>query len=405
MRNFDKLIIIFVIIAGAAFAAVNVLFIVQDRETTRFHNVEVNRVIREITDTGTIPDTGGYKTILGIYEGSGSGFYVSDNDCVIREVNGRLYRIEYAESRDMSAYLLYMNIILGVFCAAVIGLLIYVRQAIIKPFAGIKELPAELAKGSLTAPLKESRSRYFGKFIWGLDMLRESTEKSRQAELALQKEKKTMLMSLSHDIKTPLSAIKLYSAALSKGIYTDPDKQREAAESINAKADEIEALVSEIMRSGSEDIMSFDVKNGEFYLSQVISGVERYYLDRLTADVFGVGSYSDCLIGGDPDRLTEVLRNIIENAIKYGDGRRIELSFSDEEGCRLITVVNSGCGLPQEELAHIFDSFWRGSNSGSREGSGLGLYICRRLMNAMNGDIFAEIKDGDMRVTVVCRKK
>lgn len=82
----------------------------------------------------------------------------------------------------------------------------------------------------------------------------------------------------------------------------------------------------------------------------------------------------------------------------------ISIDFSDEENCRLITVSNSGCTLSESELNHIFDSFWRGSNTGSQKGSGLGLYICRQLMSGMGGDIFAEIADGYMKVTAVCPK-
>ena len=88
-------------------------------------------------------------------------------------------------------------------------------------------------------PLKESKNRFFGKFLWGLDMLREKLEESKQAQYELMREKKTLLLSLSHDIKTPLSAIKLYSKALSNGIYKEYEKQQEVYESINAKADEI----------------------------------------------------------------------------------------------------------------------------------------------------------------------
>ena len=87
------------------------------------------------------------------------------------------------------------------------------------------------------------------------------------------------------------------------------------------------------------------------------------------------------------------------------DGRCISLSFSEEEDCRLITVSNTGCSLPESELDTIFESFRRGSNSGSQPGSGLGLYICRRLMNEMGGEVFAETEGDLMKVTVVCRKK
>ena len=149
--------------------------------------------------------------------------------------------------------------------------------------------------------------------------------------------------------------------------------------------------------------VSFDVKKGEFYLSEVIGRVRNYYGEKLSGTEFTIAEYPDCLINGDPDRLAEVMKNIIENAIKYGDGQYIRISFSDEENFRLVTVANSGCTLPEEELVYIFDSFRRGSNSADKKGSGLGLYICRCLMTAMDGDIFAEIRGGEMRVTAVCR--
>ena len=100
----------------------------------------------------------------------------------------------------------------------------------------------------------------------------------------------------------------------------------------------------------------------------------------------------------------EVLENIIENAIKYGDGKKIEIRFSDEEDCRLVWVTNSGSSLDETEIPHIFDSFWRGSNAGKVSGSGLGLYICRQLMYKMHGDIFAQSENGNMTVVVVLQK-
>lgn len=403
MKGFDKMIAVTVIIILAAFIVINV--VPTSEQNAKIHNTEINRVVHVIADTGGIPDTGAYETIVGIYpQTDGNDLYASPNDYVIREINGKLYRIEYAEKRNDNSRL-YVNCAAALFAVILLGTMIYLRQTVIKPFTEIRETPFELAKGDLTVPLKERRSRYFGKFIWGLDMLREKLEKTKNAELEMQKEKKTMLMSLSHDIKTPLSAIKLSAQALGRGLYTDPDRQRELAESIAADAGDIEKLVDEIMRANSEELIHFDVNNGEFYLSEVIDRIRAYYTDKLTGTEFTIEEYADCMIHGDPDRLTEVMQNIIGNAEKYGDGRYIHISFSDEEDCRLVTVANSGCTLPENELSFIFDSFRRGSNTGSRPGSGLGLYICRSLMTVMNGDIFAEIQGEEMRMTAVCRKE
>ena len=116
---------------------------------------------------------------------------------------------------------------------------------------------------------------------------------------------------------------------------------------------------------------------------------------------FKIDSYKDCLLNGDPERTIEVIQNLLENAIKYGDGKEISIRLLREENSQLISISNTGCTLDDTELPHIFDSFWRGSNTGANAGSGLGLYICRQLMNRMNGDIFAEIRDRKMIVTVV----
>lgn len=111
------------------------------------------------------------------------------------------------------------------------------------------------------------------------------------------------------------------------------------------------------------------------------------------------------MIHGDFDRIVEVLQNVIENAIKYGDGKKITINLDEEENCKLLTVCNGGCSLAEEELPHIFDSFYRGSNSEKQEGSGLGLYICKELMHKMDGDLFAKIKDREFYMTVVLRKE
>lgn len=405
MKSFNKVIAAAVVFIILAFAVVNVIPNLS-KDSADILNVEINRIVREIEESGNVPDADKYTAVSGIYkQGDSDNFFVSENEYVIREIGGELYRIEYLEQTESTNDLLYVNIALGVVSLFVMLVLFYIRHNILKPFAKITNLPYELSKGNLTMPLKENKNRFFGKFLWGLDMLREKLEESKQAELELKKEKKTMLLSLSHDIKTPLSAIKLYAKALSSGIYKEPEKQQEVYESINIKADEIEKLVAEIMLTETENIISFDIKNGEFYLSEVINSINTYYTDKLTNTDFSIARYTECMLNGDPDRLTEVLQNIIENAIKYGDGKSINLSFSDEEDCRIITVRNSGCTLPQNELAHIFDSFYRGSNVGSKAGNGLGLYICRQLTRAMGGDVFADINGNDMCVSVVCKKK
>ena len=237
-------------------------------------------------------------------------------------------------------------------------------------------------------------------------MLRETLEGNKEKELALQKEKKTLILSLTHDIRTPLSAIRLYAKALAEEIYTTGERRTEACRGIEKNVKEIEEYVNEITVASREDFLQLSVKQGEVYLSDVIEAIRGLYDEKLhdLHTGFQIASYTNLLLKGDADRLIEVLQNLLENAIKYGDGKCISIDFSEEEDCRLITVRNSGCSLKQEELINLFDSFYRGSNVGSADGSGLGLYISRQLMQKMDGEVFAEIKEDDFCATVVVRK-
>lgn len=406
MKKFNRIFVISFIVIFLIFVAASLLVSQTEiTETSKEYLVEISRISNKI-ENGESYSLSNMQFITSVEKCDDENDYNSDKNYAVRIINGQAYRFEYNVATNRKNITIFVNILLSVIAVFIFAMLFFIRQKILKPFSRFSNVPYELSKGNLTAPLTENKSRYFGKFVWGVNVLRENIELQHEKELELQKEKHTLILSISHDIKTPLSAIKLYSRALSGGLYKDTEKQRITAESISKNADEIEHYVSELVKTASDDFLCLDVQNGEFYLSDVISKISSFYTDKLKSLKIGfsVDDYSNCLIKGDADRAIEVLQNVIENAIKYGDGHSIEISFSDEEDCRLVTVKNSGCTLSENELPHIFDSFWRGSNVGSNNGSGLGLYICRQLMLRMDGEIFAEITPPFISITVVLRK-
>ncbi len=406
MKSFYRILIVIISVFAAIFLSANLLLhYCSQPENGRPYRVEINRLALQIAENGLESiDLSECTYVTDITE-FGNDFYSSPKDYIIREINGNLYRFDYSAENVFGSSLpvLIMNIVLGTAAAVVVVVLLYIRVSILLPFERLRDLPYELSKGNLTMPLKENKSRFFGKFLWGMNQLRENMEQQKRRELELQRERKTLLLSLSHDIKTPLSAIKLYAKALSKNLYPDPQKQYEIAENINAKADEIEGYVSKIVTASREDFLSLEVENGEFYLSDLIESIVAYYSEKLTLTKteFLVRRYRNRLLFGNLDRSIEVLQNVIENAQKYGDGSRIELLFSEEDEGILVSVRNHGCTLEKEELPYIFESFWRGKNSENISGSGLGLYICRQLMHKMNGEIFATIDNGVITVVAV----
>ena len=401
MKAFNKIFSVVAIAVILLFVVVNIILAADRTDGSRQYRVEISRLVHEIETNGSA-DISECVYVTNI-ERYGEKFYSTDSDYVIYEINGELYRFDYNINgcSNKTYFMGIVNAVLGVIAILFIVVMLYIKYAILTPFERLSSLPYELSKGNLTTPIEETKNRFFGKFLWGIDVLRENIEQQKQRELEMQKEKKALLLSLSHDIKTPLSAIKLYSAALSKNLYLDAEKQHKIAESITEKADEIEGYVSQIITASREDFLSLEVEMGEFYLSELIEKITGYYREKLALikTDFNVGKYKNCLLSGDLSRSVEVLQNVMENSLKYGDGRRVELIFPEDDECVQIALRNGGCTLSKDDLPHIFESFWRGANAENIRGSGLGLYICRQLMRKMNGEIFAEI-DGDI-ITVI----
>lgn len=408
MKAFNRIFIYIFMIIIALFVISNVMVLNYKNKEGKPYLVEVSRLVREIENNKfEADDIDNCEYIIDVNK-YGNEFYNSNNDYVIREINGELYRFDYKNNSSIEKLnlIVNVNIILGIMAVIVFGVMFYIKIKILTPFEKLRDVPYELSKGNLTVPIKETKNRFFGRFVWGVDMLRENMEQQKERELNLQKDKKMLLLSLSHDIKTPLSSIKLSSKALSKGLYTDKEKQIQITENINAKVDEIESYISQIITASREEFLSLEVNNGEFYLSELVSKIKIYYTEKMEflKINFTIDEYSDCIVNGDLERSIEVVQNIIENSIKYGDGKNIGITFSKEDNGILLTIRNSGCTLQESDITNIFESFWRGTNSRKEKGSGLGLYICRELMHKMNGEIFAQIKEREMYVTVVFLK-
>jgi signal transduction histidine kinase len=387
------------------------------------YNIEINRIMAQLEQGATIEqiDMANYRHINRISflpqtaTASEQTSFFNDETALVRLLNNNsatnntatcgYVRFTYT---DNSAELIQNNLIL--INAAMLVLLVflcivltYLRQQVIKPFETFSSLPAKLAQGRLDEPLQEQKSRFFGRFLWGLDNLRESLLQQRAQSLQLEKDRKTLSLALSHDIKTPLAAVQLYATALRDGLYAEPQKQQESLNNIISKTHEIEDYLNQMVRSSSEDFLALEVQNGEFYLDDLLANLQNSYAEKL--ELLGVAlelsAHNNAILFGDQSRALEAIENVIENALKYGDGKPINLHFSVEEGAQLISIANSGNSLPAQEVAHIFESFWRGSNAQTQSGNGLGLFIVRQIMHQMQGDVYATVNGEIIKITLV----
>ena len=289
--------------------------------------------------------------------------------------------------------------------------LFYLRRVIIRPFRKLKDFARRVAGGNLDVPLAMDRENLFGAFTESFDIMRDELKKARMAEAKANAEKKELVAKLSHDIRTPVASIK--AAAEVGAALASERKTRENYGQIIRKADQIDALVSNLFTATLEELEQLTVAPVDMESSELAAMLE-------SADYFSyaaVPTIPECLLHADRLRLQQVFDNIFANSYKYGGGapqgtgtfpenRKIDVTLRRENGYLAVCIEDCGGGVKEEELPFLKEKFRRGSNTGNLEGAGLGLYISDYFMKEMGGELLVENGENGLRVTVaICLSK
>lgn len=274
---------------------------------------------------------------------------------------------------------------------------IYIHNNIVKPFSNLKGFAGKIAEGNLDAPLEMTKNNMFGAFTESFDIMREELAESRNREVELQRKEKELIASLSHDLKTPITGIKLTTELLSAKIVKrqqsgtwssiDDDDITDKLDNIYKKADQIDVLVSDLFSSTLNDLGEFKVCCTDVLASD-LSSIVRKYDDR---ELIREKKCPDVLINIDIKRMNQVIGNIISNSYKYAN-TEINVEYNLIDKYLEMQISDHGPGVSADELDLITNKFYRGKQqekSGS-SGSGLGLYIAKSLMYKMNGELICE---------------
>jgi len=201
--------------------------------------------------------------------------------------------------------------------------------------------------------------------------------------------KNELVSTISHELKTPLSAIKAYSATLRQNPSLYETHRDEFLAVVEQQADRLSRLVDDMLMVSRVETEQLLRRRVRVPLSRVLEDALRDVpvnpaTHPIERRVEGIE------VSGDPDRMRDVLRNLIENAIKYSPGGGpVTIAGSEEAGYTRIDVTDCGIGIAQEHLPYIFDRFFRVESDASAAagGSGLGLYITSALVRAHGGTI------------------
>jgi len=262
---------------------------------------------------------------------------------------------------------------------------LYVYLNILRPFDKMKDYASEIAKGNFDLPLNYERSNYFGAFTWAFDSMRKEITRSRMAEREAIENNKTVIATLSHDIKTPITSIRAYAEGLEANLDTSPERRARYLEVMMRKCDEVTSLTNDLFLHSLSDLNMLQMKPEEFelvpFLKQSISEIGAEHEDVL----FRVSDISP-VIYADKKRINQIVENLINNSRKYAK-TSITVSLTQSGDTVSIHFRDKGPGIPDEDMPFITEKFYRGKNSGTENGSGLGLYIVKYIAEQSGGSM------------------
>ena len=273
----------------------------------------------------------------------------------------------------------------------VLVLFIYVYYQILRPFDKLKGFASEIASGNFDLPLQYERSNYFGKFTWSFDMMRNEIKKARRCEKEAIENNKTVIASLSHDIKTPIASIKAYSEALEANMDNTYEERMNYVNVIMRKADEVKKLTDDLFVHSISDMDRISFNNENINLNDIIINSSNDF--RANTPINYINNIKNATIYADRDRVYQVFENIINNSIKYAN-TKIDITLDEDSENYIVSIKDYGTGISDSDMPFIFEKFYRGNNSKEKQGTGLGLYIVKYMMEKMNGKVELENKDG-----------
>ena len=266
----------------------------------------------------------------------------------------------------------------------------------------------EIASGNLDWRIDYSNQDEFKSVVTNFNEMA-----SRLQDMAATQEKndenqKELIAGISHDLRTPLTAIKAYVEGIEQGVANTPTMQKKYLNIISKKTDDLNHLVNQLFLFSKVNIGDYPanltrVNIGNF-ISQFVNSVKDEYRQRGLQLYIEISSYED-YVAVDQNELRTVFINFLENTLKYGnkENNRLFISQFRQENQVIIKFEDNGPGAAEEQLTNIFDVFYRGDKARTQpnRGSGLGLAIAKKMIEIQFGKIYAgKSKYGGLQITI-----
>ena len=317
--------------------------------------------------------------------------HVQESSSQAADSNEMVYDISLAQSSSSQVKLMAKDMILTatiilVFTALSVGLWIY--RSIAVPLVKLRKATQNIKEGNLDFVLEVEGKDEFSQLCQDFEEMRKRLKESTEEKILMDKENKELISNISHDLKTPITAVKGYVEGIMDGVADTPEKMDRYVRTIYNKTNEMDHLINELTFYSKIDTnripYTFSKLNVEDYFSDCAEelglemetkGIELVYANYVEKDVQVIA---------DGEQIRRVIHNIVSNAIKYMEKPKgiIQLRVKDVGDFIQVEIEDNGKGIAAKDLPYIFDRFYRTdvSRNSSKGGSGIGLSIVKNVL-------------------------
>ena len=331
--------------------------------------------------------------------------HVQESSSQASDSSQMVYDISLPQSSSSQVKLMAKDMILTatiilVFTALSVGLWIY--RSIAVPLVKLKKATKNIKEGNLDFVLEVEGNDEFSQLCQDFEEMRKRLKESTEEKILMDKENKELISNISHDLKTPITAVKGYVEGIMDGVADTPEKMDRYVRTIYNKTNEMDHLINELTFYSKIDTnripYTFSKLNVEDYFSDCAEELGLEMETRGLELVYANYVEKGVQVIADGEQIRRVIHNIVSNAIKYMEKPRgiIQLRVKDVGDFIQVEIEDNGKGIAAKDLPYIFDRFYRTdvSRNSSKGGSGIGLSIVKKIMEDHGGKVWATSRLG-----------
>lgn len=293
--------------------------------------------------------------------------------------------------------------VLLILVATGLSITAWIYRSIVTPICKLEEAAKNIKEGNLDFTIEAESNDEMGNLCRNFEDMRQRLKESAEEKLEAEKQNRILISNISHDLKTPLTAIKGYVEGIMDGVADTPEKVDRYMRTIYNKAMDMDRLLNELTLYSKIDTNRIPYNFNHIHVADYFGDcIEEIGLE-LEAEHIGLSYFNyagdDVQVIADPEQLKRVIDNIIGNSVKYMDKEHglINIRIKDVGDFIQVEIEDNGKGIGQKDLPFIFDRFYRtdASRNSATGGSGIGLSIVKKIVEEHGGYIWATSKEGE----------